>query len=113
MDIDNYKVLIEREYSVGSDDIIMTEFGILHDVKIRISIRSDSFQKQCHAHLSTLDQNKQWKVLISIPYSNMKTEPKLYYHLERPNNKITNKISNSFLEDRLNLLRKADKILGN
>lgn len=83
----NFKTL-NKAIGIGEQDVIYKETADLicngkTVEKVRIEIRSDSYDKQCHARVSVFD-GKKWNQVDSIHYSNMKTVSKLAYKPNPP-----------------------------
>ena len=78
--------------------------GPLKDAKVRISIKSDSYDFQSHAVLDIWKNDElKWTRVCNIPYSAMNTPAKLSYN--------PNAGTHNFLKDTLALLEKAELIL--
>ena len=104
---------IDVKVSKGRQDLRYLEILKMGGKKFRISIRSDSYDFQCHAKISIWNSDKdEWNLVYSIPYSEMKTESKLYYICKSKKIDLKSYSAKSkFKEDREELIRLADEIV--
>lgn len=105
--------VIKEEYSLGTQSAHFTKI-IEGDngLKIKIDIKSDSYDFQSYARVSVFNpQSVEWNILDSVPFSNMKTPTKLYYHVQAPS-KNANVLAPHFVEDTRTLVSNAEAILG-
>lgn len=105
--------IIKEEYSLGTQSASFTKIVEGDNgLKIKISITSDTYDFQSYARLSAFNpQTLDWNVIDSIPFSNMKTPPKLYYHVQAPS-KNASVLAHYFAEDINTLVSNAEAILG-
>lgn len=105
--------VIKEEYSLGTQSahfikIIEGDNGL----KIKVDIKSDSYDFQSHAKVSVFDsKDLKWNIVDNVPHSNMKTPHKLYYHVPRPNGNAS-VLASHFVEDTHTLISHAEAILG-
>lgn len=105
--------VIKEEYSLGTQSahfvkIIEGDNGL----KIKIDIKSDSYDFQSHAKVSVFNPTElKWNIVDSVPHSNMKTPHKLYYHVSAPN-KNASVLASHFIADTNTLISHAEDILG-
>ena len=98
---------LDTKMSPGTQSISYVE--LLADAtgqKLRVSIKSDAYKAQSSAKIERWDGNL-WQNVASVPFGLMKTKEGLYY--------LPNKgglIQTNFFEDRNELVRLADLILG-
>lgn len=103
--------IIKEEYSTGTQSaslskIIESDSGL----KIRVDIKSDSYDYQSYARVSVFNKlGLQWNIIDTIPFSNMKTPPKLYYQVKQQNPTI---LAQYFSEDSKTLVKNAEEVLG-
>ncbi len=97
---------IDTQLSKGQQDYIYTEILSWNSHKLRVSIKSDSYEFQSHAKIARWDGDK-WHNVYSIPYSQMSTKHGVYYqdHVR----KIT---VDDFQDDRDKLIIMAKEIVG-
>lgn len=89
-------------------EFLWTDEEGTHKAKLRIAIKSDSYDFQSFARIAKWDGN-QWQPMANIPYSNMKTPHGMYVWGEvEP--RWTN--PRNFEGDREALIKKAKEILG-
>ena len=70
-----------KEVAIGGQDVKWVELLNYGDYRLRMSIRSDAYQGQCHAHLEVFDKGAlKWNIVVYRPSATMATEPKLVYH---------------------------------
>ena len=70
--------IIESIMYAGHQSISRREIYILGNFKIKLELKSDSYECQSYARAYALD-GVEWKLIYSIPYSKMKTGTKLIY----------------------------------
>lgn len=101
--------VIKEEYSLGTQSASLSKI-IEGDngLKIKIDIKSDSYDFQSYARVSVFSDLK-WNVVDSISFSNMKTPSKLYYHA---NGRPANVLAQHFVEDTQVLISNAEAVLG-
>ena len=75
------EITIEKITYKGSQSVNFREIYRLEEKKIKLEIKSDSFDMQCYARAYILKDEK-WELIYSIPYSEMKTPHGLSHHLE-------------------------------
>ncbi|MEI7475317.1 MAG: hypothetical protein WCK67_11140 [bacterium] len=95
-------------YKSNSQSISYREIYILQDKKIKIDIKSDSYENQCYAKASVL-KNDEWNIIYSIPHSIMKTSNNLAYNLEYRNSPTS--AEKEFKDDIKKLKELTEKIL--
>ena len=72
--------IISQEVGKGRQDLNYQEVFKIGDNSLKINIKSDSYDFQCHAKVSWLDRNEhKWNVIHNIHYSNMETRDSLCY----------------------------------
>ena len=98
---------IESIVYEGSQSINRREIYELGDLKIKLELKSDTFDIQSYANAYALD-GLEWKVIYSIPYSLMKTPIKLHIKYE---NRINN-AEKEFETDVQRLKKYIREILG-
>lgn len=101
--------IIKEDYSLGTQSasvskIIEGDNGL----KIKIDIKSDSYDFQSYARVSVFSDLK-WNIVDTIAYSNMQTPHKLYYHSQ---GKPANTLAPHFSQDIQTLTTNAEAILG-
>lgn len=105
--------IIKEEYSLGTQSANFTKI-IEGDngLKIKIDIKSDSYDFQSYAKLSVFNSHElSWNIVDSIPFSNMKTPSKLYYKIQPPS-KNANILASYFVSDTDTLISTAEAVLG-
>jgi hypothetical protein len=101
-----------KEMSLGQQDLIFTEIYSIDGYRVKISIRSDSYDFQSYAHAYVWKKESlEWSKVASIHYGQMKTEAKLYYRCPR-NGPPAKAMENFFEDDRQRLKKEAHFILG-
>src|SRR5574344_934701 len=71
---------IEKITYKGSQSISFREIYKLDEKRIKLEIKSDSYDQQCYARASILKDEK-WEPIYSISYSEMNTPKGLCYHV--------------------------------
>lgn len=102
--------IIKEEYSLGQQSAQLTKI-IEGDkgLKIKIEIKSDSYDFQSYARVSVFNSSElKWNGVDHIPFANMQTPPKLYYHVQQQNPNI---LSPYFTNDIKTLVLNAEAIL--
>lgn len=74
------EIIIEKITYKGSQSINFREIYKLDEKRIKLEIKSDSYDQQCYA-IAYLLKDEQWKTIYSIPYSEMNTSKGLCYHI--------------------------------
>ncbi len=74
------EIIIEKITYKGSQSISFREIYKLDEKRIKLEIKSDSYDQQCYARAYILKDEK-WELLYSIPYSEMNTQKGLCYHV--------------------------------
>lgn len=97
--------LIDKMVSKGTQDVTYKEIFELNGRKVKVEVKSDSYDFQCYARVKVLDVNNGWYVLYAIPYSEMKTRSGLYYVENWKNEKY-------FMEDVESLKKMAKELLN-
>jgi hypothetical protein len=97
---------ISKEVSKGQQSMHYVEVLRLEGgAMVRVSILSDYYDHQSHAHIEVLDRPEhQWNFLHRIPCGNMKTPPKLAFS-------PTGALAHHYMADRVELLRVAQELL--
>ena len=81
----NKEITIEKITYKGSQSISFREIYKLDEKRIKLEIKSDSYDQQCYARAYLLKDEK-WEQIYSIPYSEMNTPKGLCYHVTYRNN---------------------------
>lgn len=76
---------IEKITYKGSQSISFREIYKLNEKRIKLEIKSDSYDQQCYGRAYLLKDEK-WEPIYSIPYSEMITPKGLCYHVTYRNN---------------------------
>ena len=71
---------IEKITYKGSQSISFREIYKLDEKRIKLEIKSDSYDQQCYARAYLLKDEK-WEPIYSIPYSEMNTPNGLSHHV--------------------------------
>lgn len=101
--------LISEEIGTGSQNLNFERIFKIGENKLRISIKSDSYDFQSYARIEIYNPNDyKWNVLHSIHYSKMQTASKLYYKHHR-NGTIP---VSEFQKDIDTLIKVAEQILA-
>jgi len=95
---------IDRQIAQGRQSINFTEVIEFDGHKLRISIKSDSYNFQSYARISRWN-GEEWKQVHFIHFSEMKTPSGLCY---QPNEKCDYK---HFINDRDQLIKVAKEII--
>ncbi len=74
------EITIEKITYKGSQSISFREIFKLDEKRIKLEIKSDSYDQQCYSRAYILKDEK-WELLYSIPYSEMNTPKGLCYHV--------------------------------
>lgn len=101
---------IESIMYAGSQSINRREIYMLGKTKIKLELKSDSYKVQCYARAYALD-GLEWKLIYSIPYSQMNTESELIYKIAYRNGN-EEKAKNEFESDVQRLKKYIREILG-
>jgi len=95
---------ITSEIGKGSQDVLFTRVVRLTDgTKLRVKIRSDSYDFQSYARVHRWD-GTEWKLVHSVHYSKMATPAGLYVRFNRV-------ADSTFKKDLDELLRVASAVL--
>ena len=78
---------IEKITYKGSQSISFREIYKLDEKRIKLEIKSDSYDQQCYARAYILKDEK-WEPIYSIPYSEMNTPKGLCYHVTYRSNAV-------------------------
>jgi hypothetical protein len=78
---------IEKITYKGSQSISFREIYKLDEKRIKLEIKSDSYDQQCYARAYILKDEK-WESVYSIPYSEMNTTKGLCYHVTYRSNAV-------------------------
>ena len=79
---------IEKITYKGSQSISFREIYKLDEKRIKLEIKSDSYDQQCYARAYILKDEK-WEPIYSIPYSEMNTPKGLCYHVTYRSNAVS------------------------
>src|SRR5574344_633705 len=71
---------IEKITYKGTQSVNFRELYKLENKKIKLEIKSDSYDMQCYARAYILKEEK-WELIYSIPYSEMNTSNGLSHHI--------------------------------
>lgn len=93
---------IKTSIGHGSQDVIFDQIIQRGAHKLRIDIRSDSYQNQCHARIFVWS-NMAWSLITEIHHDNMITASKLKYK--------TRVDESDFADDRRELIETALEVL--
>jgi len=74
------EITIEKITYKGSQSINFREIYKLEEKRIKLEIKSESYDQQCYARAYILKDEK-WELIYSIPYSEMNTPKGLCYHV--------------------------------
>ena len=97
--------LIDKMISKGTQDVTYKEIFELNGRKVKVEVKSDSYDFQCYARVKVLDLHNGWYVLYAIPHSEMKTRSGLYYVENWKDEKY-------FMEDVESLKKMAKELLN-
>ena len=81
------KITIEKISYKGSQSINFREIYKLEEKRIKLEIKSDSYDQQCYARAYILNDEK-WELIYSIPYAEMNTPKGLCYNVIYKSNVI-------------------------
>lgn len=101
---------IESIMYAGHQSISRREIYMLGNIRIKLDLKSDSYEQQCHAIAYALD-GLEWKVIYSIPYSQMNTRNGLVYAVDYRNGN-ENRAKKEFETDVQRLKKYVQEILG-
>jgi len=104
----NKEITIEKIAYKGSQSVNFREIYKLENKRIKLEIKSDSFDMQCYARAYILKDEK-WEIIYSIPYSEMQTPQGLSHHLEY--RKDAKSAEKEFKADIQKLKKYVEKIL--
>jgi len=99
---------IEKIAYKGSQSINFREIYKREEKRIKLEIKSDSYDQQCYARAYILKDEK-WELVYSIPYSEMNTPKGLCYHVTYRHN--ANAAEAEFVKDTSRLKQYVDIIL--
>ena len=102
------EITIEKITYKGSQSINFREIYKLDEKRIKLEIKSDSYDQQCYARAYILKDEK-WELIYSIPYSEMKTPNGLSHHITYKHN--ASKAENEFKTDIERLKKYIEEIL--
>ncbi len=74
------EITIEKITYKGSQSINFREIYKLEEKRIKLELKSDSYDMQCYARAYILKDEK-WELIYSIPYSEMNTPNGLSHHV--------------------------------
>lgn len=72
------KVIEDITYSSSHQSISRRVIYEYKNLKIKLELQSDGYKRQCYARASALD-GLEWRLIYSIPHSEMKTPEGLCY----------------------------------
>lgn len=101
---------IESIMYAGSQSISRREIYMLGKTKIKLELKSDSYEMQCYARGYALD-GLEWKLIYSIPYTQMQTRNGLVYAVPYRNGN-EEKAKKEFESDVQRLKKYIREILG-
>lgn len=81
------EITIEKITYKGSQSINFREIYKREEKRIKLEIKSDSYDQQCYARAYILKDEK-WELIYSIPYSEMTTPKGLCYHVTYKSNAV-------------------------
>ena len=99
---------IEKITYKGSQSISFREIYKLEEKRIKLEIKSDSYDQQCYARAYILKDEK-WEPVYSIPYSEMNTPKGLCYHVTYRSNAAA--AENEFKSDTERLKKYVKELL--
>src|SRR5574344_1874649 len=102
------EMIIEKITYKGSQSISFRENYKLNNSKIKLEIKSDSYDQQCYARAYILKDEK-WELIYSIPYSVMSTPKGLCYGIIYKNN--PEKAQKEFISDVTRMKKAVEEIL--
>ena len=91
------KIIEDITFSSSGQSISRRVIYEFKDLKIKLELKSDSYIVQCYARAYALD-GLEWKIIYSIPHSEMKTQKGLCYCVPYRNEKAPN-AKNEFNRD--------------
>jgi len=97
---------IDKQIALGRQSVVYMEILNVDDHKLKVSIKSDSYEFQSYARISRWNGEK-WVNVYSIHFNKMKTTHGLISYSER--NEVCN--SRHFQEDRDQLIKVAKEII--
>lgn len=101
--------IIEKiTYKSSNQSLSYREILNVQDKKIKLVIKSDSYNSQCHAKAYVL-KNDEWAEIYNIPYSQMSTKDSLAYVGNYGKNPEA--AEKEFIKDQEKLLKMAKSIL--
>ena len=105
--------LISQQVSKGSQDVNYEEIFNIGDNALKINIKSDSYDFQCHAKVSWLNRKEhKWEVLHNIHHGRMKTQTSLCYHPEAQDMEGNKQyFISEFWQDREELVKIAKQLI--
>jgi len=74
------ETIIEKITYKGSQSINFRKIYKLEEKRIKLELKSDSYDMQCYARAYILKDEK-WELIYSIPYSEMNTPNGLSHHI--------------------------------
>jgi hypothetical protein len=67
--------LIKQTIDIGRQSVLYTEVSKIADKKVKVEIKSDSYDFQSYARVSVFNENDlEWKKIDSVHFSNMNTK---------------------------------------
>lgn len=102
------ETIIEKITYKGTQSINFREIYKLENKKIKLEIKSDSYDMQCYARAYILKDEK-WELIYSIPYSEMNTQNGLSHHVTYRHN--TSAAEGEFNSDVQRLKKYIEEIL--
>lgn len=100
------KQVISETISEGQQSVTLDRVLMSGENRLRISIKSDSYDFQCHATIKVwAADRKEWSLVHSIPYALMKTPAQLLYRKAMH-------VASTFEADASELLRVAIAVLA-
>jgi len=111
--------LIKQTIDIGRQSVIYTEVSKIADKKVKVEIKSDSYDFQSYARVSVFNENDlEWKKIDSVHYSRMNTKEGLDSHPQARKlslgievNKQKNFFIAEFWRDRDTLVNMAKEII--
>ena len=97
---------LEKNINRGDQYVSYSELLTLKKFKVKLSIKSDSYDMQCYAKAYVWSKTDlRWNNVSFIHYSNMKTPDKLKYNRE-------SNLEKYFLSDREKLIEQVKNVLA-